>query len=41
MENNNKKTWWKGLGGAVTLLAIIGVAVLLPDIQRYLKIRSM
>ncbi|MGH7890093.1 MAG: DUF6893 family small protein [Thermodesulfobacteriota bacterium] len=38
---NKKKSWWNTIGGAVTIIAIIGVTVLLPDIRRYMRIRSM
>jgi hypothetical protein len=37
----DKKSWWYGAGGTATFLFIIGVITMLPDIQRYIKIRSM
>lgn len=39
--HNKKQSWWYGIGGTMALAAIIGVVSLLPDIKRYMKLRSM
>ncbi len=37
----NKKSWRYGIGGAAAFLVLWGVIALLPDIRRYMRIRSM
>lgn len=38
---SNKRPWWYGVGGIVTLLVLAGMVTMLPDLVRYMKIRSM